>query len=123
MLFRSAFHGTVAGVDAGTGSAFALLPAQNATGNWIKVVQRVPVRVAIARDDFATHPLRIGLSMAVDVDTLTGGAAAGTAPVAPAYATSVYDQRLAGAEQLIASIISSNTAAGNPKLALVRHGR
>jgi membrane fusion protein, multidrug efflux system len=115
------FHGTVVGVDAGTGSAFALLPAQNATGNWIKVVQRVPVRVAVAREDSTAHPLRIGLSMIVDVDTRAAGPAQ-QAPAAPAYATPVYDQRLNGAEQLIASIISSNIAGGD-KLALVRHGR
>ncbi|HEV2111978.1 MAG TPA: efflux RND transporter periplasmic adaptor subunit [Gammaproteobacteria bacterium] len=119
-----AFHGTVVGVDAGTGSAFALLPAQNATGNWIKVVQRVPVRVAIAREDFTTHPLRIGLSMDVDVNTrASGNGAAGDPPAQPAYTTSVYEQRLAGAEQLIAAIISSNSAAGNLKLAVVSHDR
>jgi len=118
------FHGTVVGVDAGTGSAFALLPAQNATGNWIKVVQRVPVRVAVARDDVTAHPLRIGLSMDVEVDTHAAGAGSvAEAPTQPAYATPVYDQRLAGAEQLIASIISNNLAGGNPKLALVRHDR
>ncbi|HEV2111990.1 MAG TPA: HlyD family secretion protein, partial [Gammaproteobacteria bacterium] len=117
------FHGSVAGVDAGTGSAFALLPAQNATGNWIKVVQRVPVRVAIAREDFTTHPLRIGLSMDVDVDTRASGNGAAGDPPPPAYTTSVYAQRLAGAEQLIASIISSNSAAGNLKLAVVSHDR
>jgi membrane fusion protein (multidrug efflux system) len=116
------FHGTVTGVDAGTGSAFALLPAQNATGNWIKVVQRVPVRVAIAPADFAAHPLRIGLSMDVDVDTRSAGTA-GDPPPAPAYATTVYDQRLAGAEALIAGIIRSNGAAGTGALAVVDHGR
>ena len=117
----AAFHGTVVGVDAGTGSAFALLPAQNATGNWIKVVQRVPVRVAIAREDAAAHPLRLGLSMNVDVDTRASSGPQ-PAPAATAYATPVYDQRLAGAEQLIAAIINSNIANGE-KLALVRHGR
>jgi membrane fusion protein (multidrug efflux system) len=59
------FHGTVAG---GTGSAFAVIPAQNATGNWIKIVQRLPVRIAIDREDLRLHPLRVGLSMNVDVD-------------------------------------------------------
>jgi membrane fusion protein (multidrug efflux system) len=119
-----AFHGTVVGVDAGTGSAFALLPAQNATGNWIKVVQRVPVRVSIAPEDSANHPLRIGLSMVVDVNTRDSGAAdAGVAPREPTYATSVYDQRLTGAEQLIAAIISSNSARGNVALAVVPHDR
>ena len=62
------YHGTVAGLGAGTGSAFALLPAQNATGNWIKVVQRVPVRVALDPQQVAAHPLRVGLSMNAEVD-------------------------------------------------------
>src|SRR6516162_11000240 len=57
------YHGTVAGFGAGTGAAFSLLPAQNATGNWIKIVQRVPVRVALDAREIATHPLQIGLSM------------------------------------------------------------
>ena len=117
-----AFHGTVVGVDAGTGSAFALLPAQNATGNWIKVVQRVPVRVAIAREDVAAHPLRIGLSMDVDVNTRASADPVAGVPAAPAYATTVYDQRLAGAEQLIVSIITSNCRGGD-KLAVLRHDR
>ncbi len=119
-----AFHGTVVGVDAGTGSAFALLPAQNATGNWIKVVQRVPVRVSIAPEDSANHPLRIGLSMVVDVDTRDSGTVtAGDPPREPTYATSVYDQRLAGAEQLIAAIISSNSVRGTAALAVIPHDR
>jgi membrane fusion protein (multidrug efflux system) len=63
------FHGTVQGLSAGTGSAFSLLPAQNATGNWIKVVQRLPVRIVLNRDDLEKHPLRVGLSMHVTVDT------------------------------------------------------
>ena len=62
------FHGRVAGLSAGTGSAFSLLPAQNATGNWIKVVQRVPVRVELDPKELAAHPLRIGLSMVATVD-------------------------------------------------------
>jgi membrane fusion protein (multidrug efflux system) len=62
------YSGTVAGLGAGTGSAFALLPAQNATGNWIKVVQRVPVRVALDPQQIAAHPLRVGLSMDAEVD-------------------------------------------------------
>ena len=65
---RVHFEGKVAGVSAGTGAAFALLPAQNATGNWIKVVQRVPVRIALNAQQVAEHPLRVGLSMDVTVD-------------------------------------------------------
>ncbi|WP_046242241.1 HlyD family secretion protein, partial [Delftia tsuruhatensis] len=59
---KISYHGTVVGMGAGTGAAFSLLPAQNATGNWIKVVQRVPVRIALAPEDLAQHPLRVGLS-------------------------------------------------------------
>ncbi len=65
------YHGTVAGFSAGTGASFALLPAQNATGNWIKVVQRLPVRIALDPRELAEHPLRVGLSMTADID-LTG---------------------------------------------------
>jgi membrane fusion protein, multidrug efflux system len=63
------FHGKVEGLGAGTGAAFSLLPAQNATGNWIKVVQRVPVRIALDPKELAEHPLQVGLSMRVEVDT------------------------------------------------------
>jgi membrane fusion protein (multidrug efflux system) len=65
----SLFHGHVEGLSAGTGAAFALLPAQNASGNWIKVVQRVPVRIRIDGKDLVSHPLRVGLSTTVTVDT------------------------------------------------------
>jgi membrane fusion protein (multidrug efflux system) len=63
------YHGRVVGIAGGTGSAFAVIPAQNATGNWIKVVQRLPVRIAIDPDELAHHPLQVGLSMVVDIDT------------------------------------------------------
>jgi membrane fusion protein (multidrug efflux system) len=62
------YHGRLAGVGAGSGNAFALLPAQNASGNWIKIVQRVPVRILLDPQELKDHPLRIGLSAAVDVD-------------------------------------------------------
>ena len=57
------FHGHVVGLGGGTGSAFSMIPAQNATGNWIKVVQRLPVRIALNPEELKAHPLRIGLSM------------------------------------------------------------
>ncbi len=63
------FHGMIIGLAGGTGSAFAVIPAQNATGNWIKVVQRLPVRIALDPQELRQHPLRVGLSMDVDVDT------------------------------------------------------
>jgi membrane fusion protein, multidrug efflux system len=62
------FHGHVVGFSGGTGAAFALIPAQNATGNWIKVVQRLPVRVALDPAELREHPLRVGLSMNADID-------------------------------------------------------
>ncbi len=66
---RVKFHGRVVGLSGGTGSSFALIPAQNATGNWIKVVQRVPVRVVLDPADLKAHPLRVGLSMTATIDT------------------------------------------------------
>jgi len=65
---EASYHGKIVGLSAGSGGAFALLPAQNASGNWIKIVQRVPVRIALDAQELKTHPLRIGLSMAVQVD-------------------------------------------------------
>jgi membrane fusion protein (multidrug efflux system) len=62
------FHGRVVGLGGGTGAAFALIPAQNATGNWIKVVQRLPVRIALEPRELAEHPLRVGLSMNAQVE-------------------------------------------------------
>jgi membrane fusion protein, multidrug efflux system len=65
---KVAFHGVVEGFNGGTGAAFALIPAQNATGNWIKVVQRLPVRIRLNADELTAHPLRVGLSMDAKVD-------------------------------------------------------
>jgi membrane fusion protein, multidrug efflux system len=70
------YTGTVVGFSGGSGAAFAALPAQNATGNWIKVVQRLPVRIALNPEQLAAHPLRVGLSMNATVDTRTGDASA-----------------------------------------------
>src|SRR5205814_6234103 len=86
------YHGKVAGFGAGTGSAFALLPAQNATGNWIKIVQRVPVRIALDPQELAQHPLQVGLSMQVDVDTheRAGARLSQLAQSTPQYATDVF---------------------------------
>ncbi|HZC15241.1 MAG TPA: HlyD family secretion protein, partial [Caulobacteraceae bacterium] len=66
------FHGRVVGVAGGTGAAFALIPAQNATGNWIKIVQRLPVRVSLDPRELRDHPLRVGLSMKAVIDVAGG---------------------------------------------------
>jgi membrane fusion protein (multidrug efflux system) len=112
------YHGKVVGLAAGTGSAFALLPAQNASGNWIKVVQRIPVRISLDPKDLETHPLRIGVSMDVTVDvTQIAGTSltAGAARTAPAYTTDVFDKSGQEADQHIADIIAvnNNTAAAH----------
>jgi membrane fusion protein (multidrug efflux system) len=102
------FHGKVTGIGIGTGAAFALLPAQNATGNWIKVTQRVPVRITFDPKELAAHPLRIGLSTTVKVDThdRSGPMLAGTGSVQTTENTDVYatDTRAvdAAAEAIIA---------------------
>ncbi|MDN5937933.1 MAG: HlyD family efflux transporter periplasmic adaptor subunit [Salinisphaera sp.] len=107
------YHGTVVGTSAGTGSAFELLPPQNATGNWIKVVRRVPVRIRLRPEEIKTHPLRLGLSMSVAVDLHdTSGRMLVRAPSdEPAYTTDVYDQRMARVRSLIDYIVSSNAGA------------
>jgi membrane fusion protein (multidrug efflux system) len=69
---KTLFHGKVAGIGSGTGASLAVIPAQNATGNWIKVVQRLPVRVALDPKELAAHPLRVGLSMNATIDTEAG---------------------------------------------------
>ena len=103
-------HGKVVGLGAGTGSAFSLLPAQNASGNWIKVVQRVPVRISINPKDLKKHPLRIGLSTSIDVDTHDrSGKMLATAPVQkPVAQTSVYDRDMAEADREADAIIQAN---------------
>lgn len=104
------YHGKVLGLSAGTGSAFSLLPAQNATGNWIKVVQRVPVRISLDARELAQHPLRIGLSTTVKIDThRTDGAMLGAPmPAAAVYATQALNQPLQKAESAAAAIIARN---------------
>ena len=103
------YHGKVAGFGAGTGSAFALLPAQNATGNWIKIVQRVPVRIALDAPELAAHPLQIGLSMQVEVDTHErSGDRLPLVQSAPTYATDVFDSQDQLANERVRAIIAAN---------------
>ena len=106
------YHGKVLGMSAGTGSAFSLLPAQNATGNWIKVVQRVPVRITLDPKELAAHPLRIGLSTTVTVDTSHGEGATLDQPMVAStvYTTKVLSQPVAEAEKLADAIIAHNLA-------------
>lgn len=105
------YHGHVAGLMPGTGAVFALLPAQNATGNWIKVVQRLPVRISLPTSEIRKHPLRLGLSMVATVDIHHRGGKPLTAvpPTQSGVQTDVYAQQLVGADALVRRIIDANS--------------
>lgn len=104
------FNGTVVGLDMGTGSAFSLLPAQNASGNWIKVVQRLPVRIALDETQLEEHPLRIGLSTEVTVDTLdkNGKVLSKGMRATPAYHTAALAVDMSPADKIVTEIINNN---------------
>ena len=104
------YQGKVVGLDMGTGSAFSLLPAQNATGNWIKVVQRLPVRIELDNKQLAEHPLRIGLSTTVKVDTTNtdGQVLAQNVRKEPAFVTNALSLDLAPVNQMISDIVHAN---------------
>ncbi|MFL7966208.1 HlyD family efflux transporter periplasmic adaptor subunit [Pseudomonas kielensis] len=109
------YSGTIDSLGAGTGSAFALLPAQNATGNWIKIVQRVPVRIHVNAEELAKHPLRVGLSTQVSVNLhdQSGPVLAQQPPQKASFSTQVYDQQLADADAMITRLIHENSAAAS----------
>ena len=105
------YHGHVQGLGVGTGSAFSLLPAQNATGNWIKIVQRLPVRITLDPKELDKYPLRIGLSMDVSVNlhAQSGPTLSTQPPQHPVLSTNVYARDDAKADALIATIIHANS--------------
>jgi len=105
---RVKYHGRIEGFSAGTGSAFATLPAQNATGNWIKIVQRLPVRIQLDQRELEAHPLRIGLSMMVDVQTRDDSGTQLGAATNTSYRTDVFTQYGAQADAEIAKVIAQN---------------
>ena len=114
------FHGKVVGLGAGTGAAFSLLPAQNATGNWIKVVQRVPVRIALDPQELASYPLRVGLSMDVTVNTAdqTGKILSNATREGDVATTVIYDTQQVAADAEVARIIAANL--GTPTLQVLK---
>ena len=119
------YHGTVIGLGPGTGSAFALLPPQNATGNWIKIVQRLPVRIRLDPQELAARPLRVGLSVNVSIDTHDrSGAVLATAPATDiSLETKAYARALADAGRLEREIVQANLGAGgagSPTAALAK---
>lgn len=113
------YHGTIESLGIGTGSAFSLLPAQNASGNWIKIVQRLPVRITLDPHDMQKHPLRIGLSMnaRVDIRNVDGHLLPQKTVSAPRFATDVYQDSLEEADKLVAKILhdNSNTVASRAR--------
>lgn len=119
------YTGKVAGLGVGTGSAFALLPAQNATGNWIKVVQRVPVRIALDPEQLKANPLRIGLSMDAEIDiTQKTGKMLADAPRATAISqTQVYSKLDHGADAEVDRIVAANLGRSAPAAAAAPAGR
>ena len=109
------YDGKIAGLGAGTGAAFALLPAQNATGNWIKVVQRIPVRIALDAKQLSEHPLRIGLSMEAEVNVSDqAGKSLGDAnSMRLTSETKVFMQADAEADGRVNKIIAANLGTGS----------
>ncbi|KAF1036221.1 MAG: Multidrug export protein EmrA [Burkholderia lata] len=117
------YHGRVVGFSAGTGSAFASLPAQNATGNWIKIVQRLPARIQLDQKELEAHPLRIGLSMEVDVDTRDDTGPQLGAAMNTSYRTDVFAEYGVQADAEIEKIIARNVVvehAGSPAASVKR---
>lgn len=111
------YHGEVQGLGAGTGSVFGLLPPDNATGNYIHIVERVPVRIGLRAEELKANPLRPGLSAVVRIDTSHPGRSVLeplTTTPATAYKTEVYDHQLDGVEVLIQKIIDGNRQAKKP---------
>ncbi|OHC44053.1 MAG: hemolysin D, partial [Rhodanobacter sp. RIFOXYA1_FULL_67_6] len=109
------YKGRIQELGVGTGSAFSLLPAQNATGNWIKIVQRIPVRVMFDEPrQLKQHPLRLGMSVivAVDLHDRSGPTLATTSRTQPVFRTDIYRQQLLKADALIAHIVRMNMAGG-----------
>ncbi|KTC90826.1 efflux RND transporter periplasmic adaptor subunit [Fluoribacter dumoffii] len=105
------YHGRVVGLNAGTGSAFALLPPQNATGNWIKIVQRLPVRISLNPEELKKIPLQLGLSMRVTIDihNLKGNRIPQKTEPKFSYQTKVYRKQLAEVESIIEKILHANS--------------
>lgn len=106
------YHGTLVGLNPGTGSVFSVLPPQNATGNWIKIIQRIPVKIALDAKEIEQHPLVLGLSMnvTVDIHNTTGDRLPTSTAEKPIYQTKIYDDELDGVDELIEKIIAENSS-------------
>ncbi len=108
------YHGKVAGIEAGTGSAFALLPPQNATGNWIKVVQRAPVRIVLDPGELRLHPLRIGMSATVSVHTDEPATTSPQKPAAVGDVTAFYNAQAQAADAVVRETLEAGLQETSP---------
>lgn len=104
------FHGKLVGLTGGTGAVFSVLPPQNATGNWIKIVQRLTVRIHFDPEEIKKYPLMLGLSLEVRVDTRErdGMRLPHACPAQPIYETDVFQRQIQGAEKIIQEVVSEN---------------
>jgi membrane fusion protein, multidrug efflux system len=111
------YHGTVIGIGGGTGSVFSVLPPQNATGNWIKIVQRLPVRISLDPDEIKQHPLRLGLSMEVTIDIhdKEGMMIPEEKVPQPLYETDIFEYQERGSDEIISEIIRQNSYLPQPE--------
>jgi membrane fusion protein (multidrug efflux system) len=109
---RKKFHGRIVGLNPGTGSVFSILPPQNATGNWIKIVQRVPVKISLSAEELKAYPLILGLSMTAKVDThgRSGLRLPQGTETKPIYSSDVYEKELEGVDALIEKVIIENAS-------------
>ncbi len=109
------YHGEVLGLEAGTGSVFGLLPPDNATGNYIHIVERVPVRIGLNPEELKANPLRLGLSTTVKIDTSVSGSSVlqPLTTIPATYKTDVYSHQLEGSDKLIHDIIEKNRQSKN----------
>ena len=110
------YHGTVVGISAGTGSVMSVLPPQNATGNWIKIVQRLPVRVRLEPDEIQHNPLHLGLSMnvTIDIHDTSGKKIPPPAPPGVLYSTDIFEKQDAGVDKIIQTILEQNITLKEP---------
>jgi membrane fusion protein (multidrug efflux system) len=104
------YHGTVIGIGGGTGSVFSVLPPQNATGNWIKIVQRLPVRISLEPSELIAHPLRLGLSMeaTVDIHNIGSSPIPELAPEKVVYETDIFLQEEEGVDSILHAVFEEN---------------
>lgn len=104
------FHGRVHGINPGTGAVFSILPPQNATGNWIKIVQRLPVRILLDKEEFEKHPLMLGMTMeaTTDISDTSGEVLSTGKSLQPLYHTDVYEKQEVGFNKVFEEILRAN---------------